>query len=108
MKPSTIIREILMMTATSFSERQLCEIDTPDRNNHLSPAEKLEAACWNGLLQELLPEIMHNPPGSEKLFLWQVEMRKCYLRLSMGVCSPVLENRLTLDPHIFLCEMEMN
>ena len=108
MHPSSITREILMMTTTSFSKRQLCETDAEERNSHIAPAEQLEAACWNGLLYELLPEIMHKPSDGEKLYLWQIQMRKSYLRLSMGTCPPVLEKQFTLDPHIFLCNQELN
>jgi len=107
MKTNSVIREILFVTTTSFSKRQLCETDAQDRSSNLAPAEQLEAACWNGLVDELLPEIMHFP-FAEKLFLWQVEMRESYLRLSMGISPPVLEKQFTLDPHNFLCRQEMN
>jgi hypothetical protein len=108
MKPTIINQEILLVTRTSFSKRQLCEMDAQDKNSNLAPEEQLEAACWNGLVDELLPEIVHQSSYDEKLFLWQVEMRTSYLRISIGVCPPVLEEQFTLDPHIFLCTQEMN
>ena len=108
MKPNPIIKEILLVTTTSFSQRQLCEIDVTERNNYLTPAEQLEVACWNGLVDELLPEIMQKSSDGEKLFLWSVEMRKSYLRLSLGACSPILEKCFTIDPHIFLTQQEMS
>lgn len=108
MKSNSIIREILMMTGSSFSEKQLCEMDQQDSNSQLTAAQQLEAACWNGILHELIPEIMQSPSGGEKLFLWQVETKKCCLRLSMGACAPILENQFTLDPYLFLCSQEMN
>jgi hypothetical protein len=118
MKTHLIIKEILLMTTSSFSERQLRETDAQDSNPDMSPAEQLEAACWNGLLIEMLPEIMHHPSrylsgaiGSshdKKLFLWQVQTRKSYLWISMAECPPVQETWSTLDPHVFLCHQEMN
>ena len=108
MKNNSLIREILLVTSTSFSNRQLCDTDAQDRNNNLAPAEQLEAACWNGLLDEMLPEIMHPSSSGEKFYVWQVEMRKSYLWISMGECPPVPEMHFTLDSHIFLCEQEMN
>ncbi len=107
MKNNSIFREILFVTTTSFSKRQLCETDVQDRTSNLAPEEQLEAACWNGLVDEMLPETMHLP-FTQKLFLWQIEMRKSYLRLSMGLCPPVLEKQFALDPHNFLCTQEMN
>ena len=67
MKPNPIIREILLVTTTTFSKRQLCETDVQDKNSQLTPAEQLEAACWNGLVYELLPEIMQKRSDNEKV-----------------------------------------
>ncbi|HEY6977079.1 MAG TPA: hypothetical protein VH396_12375 [Chitinophagaceae bacterium] len=107
MKNNSIFREILFVTTTSFSKRQLCETDVLEKNCNLAPAEQLEAACWNGLVDEVLPETMHLP-FTQKLFLWQVEMRNSFLRLTMGLCPPVLEEEYTLDPYCFLYSQEMN
>ena len=84
MKPGSNIREILLLTTTSFSKRQLCETDAPEKNITRSPAEQLEAACWNGLLDEMLKGVIQISSPADKLFLWQVEMEKSYLRLTMG------------------------
>ncbi len=108
MKPASIIQEILLVTTTSFSSRQLCEGDSEDKNSRQAPAEQLEAACWNGLLDEMLPEIMHNLPDRKKLFLWEVEMRKSYLMISRGECPPVSEFNFTIDPHLFQYTQAMN
>jgi hypothetical protein len=78
--------EILMFNATSFSERQLCEINTLERSSNLTRAEELEAACWNGLLEEMLSEIICRHSCNDKLFIWQVETRISFLRISIGVC----------------------
>ena len=83
-------------------------MNAQDKNSNQAAAEQLEIACWNGILDELLPEIMHATSCDKELFLWEVEMRTSYLRISMGVCQPVLEEQFTLDPHIFLCTQEMN
>ena len=107
MKNNSIFREILFVTTTSFSKRQLCETDAQERTSGLAPAEQLEAACWNGLVDEVLPEIMHLP-YTQKLFLWQIETRKSYLRLTMGLSAPILEEEYTLDPYCFLYSQEMN
>ena len=100
--------EILMFTNTSFSGRQLCELNAQERNGNLTPAEELEAACWNGLLDEMLPEITQRQAYNDKLFIWQVETRKSYLRISMGVCPLIPAVRFTLDPHILLLKKELN
>src|SRR5437773_7575832 len=73
MKPNSFTQEILLVTTSSFSQMPFCARDSKDKSSHLSPAEQLEAACWNGLLSEVLPEIMQDSPCAEKIYLWQVK-----------------------------------
>jgi len=108
MNTSSTIQEILLITTTSFSKRQLCETDMKDKNRMLSPAQQLETACWNGLLDELLPEIMLQSMPDKKLFLWQVEARKFSLSVIKADCPPDQDGWFALDPHLFLCQQEMN
>lgn len=108
MKPASNTHEILLFTTTSFSKRQLCEKDPEDKNGSRSSTEQLEAACWNGLLEDLLKEVIPAPTPDHKLFLWEVEREKSYLRLSMGETRPIFEDSAALDPHIFLTEQHTN
>jgi len=91
MKPHSFKREILLVTTSSLSNRQFCEKDSQEKNANLSPAERLEAACWNGVLYEILPEIMHDLPSGEKIYLWQVEMKQSCLKLNIGTVNPEFE-----------------
>ena len=88
MNTSSILQEILLITNTTFSKRQLCETDRKDKIRSLSPVQQLETACWNSLLDELLPEIMLQPTPHKKLYLWQVEKRKFSLSLVKADCPP--------------------
>ncbi len=60
------------MTGTHFQLRQCCEKNTGKQNN-LTEKEQLEEACWNGLLQEMIPEIYDLSEENKKLFLWQIK-----------------------------------
>jgi hypothetical protein len=104
----TTIQEVLLMTNTSFSKRLLCEIKTQNRNNHHSSAHQLEAACWNGLLTEMLPEIVPASSPDKKLFLWGIEMKRSYLRIFMGIRPLTIRNDFSIDPYIFLRSQKMN
>lgn len=72
MRPNSFSREILLVTRSSFAQRQFCEKDSPEGTDSLAPAEQLEVACWNGLLSELLPEIMTDSPRAEKIYIWRL------------------------------------
>ena len=104
----TTIQEVLLMTNTSFSKRLLCEINTSKRNNHHSSAHQLEAACWNGLLTEMLPEIIPASSPDKKLFLWSIEMKRSYLRIFMGIRPVTIRSEFSIDPYIFLRSQRMN
>lgn len=108
MKTVSINHEILLFTATTFAKRDLCELNEESRANQFTPTEQLEAACWNNLLDELLPEIMPEPYFNSKLFLTEVVTRKSCIKISMGVKPSVLHEQFTLDPYVFLFRQEMN
>ena len=64
MKPEITNHEILLFTGTRFTSRELCSRDNEKDNGRInSPIEKLEKACWDGLLYELFPDSL-----SESLF----------------------------------------
>ena len=108
MKPSSPSREILLVTTSSFSARQFCEKEPQDKSGSLSPAERLEAACWNGLLNEIVPAIMLDSDTGVKIYLWQVEIRSSYLKLDLGAVNPEFEVEFTIDPNVLFYRKEMN
>ena len=59
-------------------------------------------------MSELLPEIMNDRFRKEKVFLWQVETRSSYLKLSLGASNPDFTVKFTIDPNVFIYEKEMN
>ena len=80
MNTDILQQEILLLTGTTFSQRQLCENDAKDDRNYLSEGEKLEEACWTGLLDELLPEIITN----KKLCIWQIGDTEFSLQIELS------------------------
>ena len=107
MKPFSNIHEILLLTTTSFSHRQLCERNDGEIQMHLTIKEKLKAACWNGLLEEMLPEVLQRY-SNEKYFLWQVETRNSFLKIKLAAYPVRLDKSHSLDPYVFLKMRHMN
>ena len=58
MKNNSTQQEVLLITGSSFASRQYSERETPEGSKNLSANDKLKEACWNGLLKEMLPEIL--------------------------------------------------
>ena len=55
MKKESVQQEIILVATSTFSNREWCLNDGRE-NRNASQMEKLEQACWNGLLEESLPE----------------------------------------------------
>jgi hypothetical protein len=101
-------REILLMTGTSFTSRQWSIKDeSPDKNNK-SEKERLEEACWFGVVKEILPELFHQSANEEKVFLWQLMEGKSFLELDMGEAPFEKDRFFSIDPYSFLNEIHFN
>src|SRR3954452_299149 len=99
MKPHNINQEILLMTTSTFSKRQWCEKDAHESAHHLSPGDQLEEACWNGLLNELLPEVIVKSVLGKNLYLWEIRHGKFFLQIELSECPVSIENHFSIDPY---------
>lgn len=91
-------QEILLVTGTKFS-RQLSENNTADNLNN---SEQLEKECWNGLLKELLPEILEKTPAGKELYLWQIVEADSFIELDLGEYPQPIEKNGSINPYSFL------
>ena len=102
METNSTQQEILLLTGTSFAARQCCEKDDFGNPNPLSPTDQLQAACWNGLLPDMLPEIMEKPASGKRLFLWQVYETTSFLELELGEQQADKDRHFSIDPYSFM------
>ena len=103
MNTDILQQEILLLSGTTFSQRQLHENDPKDNSDDLSESEKLEEACWAGLLDELLPEIITN----KKLSLWEIGDSEFSLQIELSE-YPSGEKQFSINPYYFLRTIEYN
>ncbi len=101
MKARSTQQEILLLTGTKFSEREWAEKIVEDKNK-LSATEKLEDACWNGLLDEMLPELVQKTTEGKKLFLWHIRHCRSFLEIDLSESSPIIERDFSIDPYFFV------
>ena len=102
-------QELLIFTATSFSSKVLCAINNLDKNENNSLIEKLEQACWNGLLNEMFPEIIDSGSTlSPKMFIWGIYPAKSYLFIDLADTPGVVDSELSVEPYLFLPELNLN
>ena len=100
METKSLQQEILLLTGTKFAAREWAEKKAEDKNI-FSPVEKLEDACWNGLLYEMLPDILVKTTDGKKLTLWNIHQCKSFLGIEMGESTPDIEHQFSIDPYLF-------
>ena len=108
MENNSTQQEILLVTGTSFATRQACEKDDSGTSGSLSPIDRLQAACWNGLLPAMLPEIIQKTSNGKELFLWQVYETTSFLELKLGEYQEENERELSIDPYAFMSKEMFN
>jgi hypothetical protein len=101
MKTAIIKQEILLMI-TPFSKIELCENNSPGSLHNQSYADQLEEACWNGLLDELLDNIMEKSAYGKRLCLWHTQQRASFLELELCDDPQFTGRHLSIDPYNFL------
>jgi hypothetical protein len=103
-------QEILLLTSSSFAQRDLCknEFFEEDDRQGLSPVERLEEACWNGLLKEFISSTSSNHENGDKLFLWKIRVSETFLYVELCQAPSPLDYYSSLDPCLFLRLMNCN
>ena len=104
METSSTQQEILLMTGSTFFQQQCLEKNERDSDRNLTQREYMEEACWNGLLQEFLPDVVDKDAEGKSLLLWQI--KQCEAFLEIDLCnSPVeADDYYSIDPYLFLPE----
>lgn len=108
MKTTSTQQEILLLTDTTFSSRQCFDRDDNGKPTNLSERERLEQACWNGLLPEMLPELMEKTAAAKPLYLWQIKGTASFLELELGEYPEAKDNYFSIDPYSFLAIQPCN
>lgn len=102
MKTKSIQQEILLITNSGFLQRPWCETDEPNTHHHLTDKEQFEKACWDGLLQEMLPEIVEKTTEGKRLYLWQIKKTTSFFEIELGEFPSIPEKDYSIDPYSFL------
>jgi hypothetical protein len=109
MKPQHLYQEILIFTTTTLSKRTLYRKNSSQEGS--SAIEELEEAFWDGLLNELIPEIMPSI-NQPKMVISRIHAGNFCLFVDLtdnpGIIEPKNEAVLSIDPHLLSSEINMN
>ena len=107
MEEQHIHQEVFVSTTTTLVKKILNETSEKNRNTFFS--DKLEQSFWNGLLNEMFPELspltLLKP---EKMFIWSIYTGKSYLVIDRADIPNAIDLCLSIDPHLFLSKLNLN
>jgi hypothetical protein len=107
MKSQNIQQEILVFTQTTFAQKVLME--NIGNNKKSCPAEQLEKAFWNGMLNQMLPELMiPTKRRSPEISIWQICTSECSLLIDMAEAPDIIQDSSSISPFLFLSTPKMN
>lgn len=66
----------------------------------LTEKQRLEQACWNGLLCEMLPEVCEKT--DRVMYLWRIKEGASFIDLEFGESPMAIEAESSIDPYAFL------
>lgn len=109
MSTYTTQQEILLFTHSSFFRRELAGLKEGGQNRFLKTArEQLKEGCWNGILGDLLPEIVQTNEQGRPLFLWNVYDGSSFLGIELGELLQVPEAEYSLNPQAWLTVVSLS
>ena len=107
MKPKNIQQEILVYTETSFAQKTL--VEKRDSDERVSPSEELEKACWNGMLNQMLPELMLPVQGRRlEIYIWQISTCESSLLIDVAETPDIVKDSHSINPRLLLSTHRMN
>jgi hypothetical protein len=109
MNPQNINQEILFFTNTSFASRELCNVDTENsEGGFMSTHERLEKACWDGMLGEMLPDLAGAGHSKEAGLIWKIIAADNFLCINMGAYNEPVTDESSIDPYCFISSLHLN
>ena len=107
MKSKNIQQEILVSTQTSFVQKAL--IENIGNNKKSYPAEEFEKAFLNGMLNEMLPELVLPKQGRKsEISIWQISTGESSLLIDMAEAPDIVQDSHSINPYLFLSTPKMN
>jgi hypothetical protein len=94
--------EVLLVTGTTFLAGNWIKKEETPADIFLSEIEQLKEACWNGMLETMLPEVWIKPPNDGVLYLWDVKETQSFLELDLSEVPAKIDPKLSITPQSFL------
>lgn len=106
MKERHIHQEVFISTTTSLAQKML--ENSADANNVFF-SNKLEQCFWQGLLNEMFCELVSlTDVRYDEMFIWSIYTGESYLLIDRADIPHAIDLVFSIDPHLFLAELNLN
>lgn len=95
-------QEIVLAFNSGFLSKIYFEKCNAGSSDIFIELEKIEEACWNGLLEEVLPEIFTMDIYARPLYIWTIREYNSVMEIDMGECPSEKDSFFCIDPYKFL------
>ena len=106
MKKSNLFYEIMLHTDCSAYSKEPCIKNDSEEYKVLTHSQKLEMACWNGLLPELLFAVA-KPPAC-KVYLLHTRAGSRFLHIELASAEPDFEKVYSINSAYFIDKRRLN
>ena len=100
-------KEILLVTKAGFFSDRLVKVSDIKSENNLTQRDHLIDACWNGNINEMLPECF-NSEEDNALRIWCICDTYTFINLNFWDGEAPSEQELAINPNIFMPVKEYN
>ncbi|HET9824974.1 MAG TPA: hypothetical protein VFP87_06540 [Chitinophagaceae bacterium] len=107
MTPQVNHYEVLLFKNSHFARRQFCDKVNCNRTRR-SVEQQLQRACWNGLMLQLLPDVLMHPSGRRSIHTWEVIPAENFVEVRVGEVPRSVEYTRSVNPYYFLFETNFN
>lgn len=97
-------QEILLAFNSDFLSRICADKNNGEPGGQLLDVEKIEEACWNGLLKEEIPEIFSMDSSGRQMFIWVIRDYNSVMEIDMGEYPSGKDDYLCIDPYKFMTD----
>ena len=95
-------QEIVLSLHSGFLSRICADKTNNEPKGQLMDVEKIEEACWNGLLKEEFPEIFNMVSPDTKMFIWGIRDYNSVMEMDLGEYPSAKDDYLCIDPYKFM------
>ena len=105
MRKTNSKQEILLVTTSTFAQRDLCAPKSAAAGKYI---QQLEEACWNGFVADSMPEMMVRNGKGKSLSLWKIYAVYSFLCMEMAEKPDPINHEYSINPYLFFTELSNN